>query len=168
MLSGFVGPPVVPLTVAYFAAANTLERVSFRVTDPPSGGSVTIELNTESDGSGDSISATIADGTDFITATGSVAIAEGSLLYQRVTAESGSAMNLSGEYEVTQSSGVSTMLTTLARVKADLDISSVDAPRDALLTHIIAGVSKQMQDWINRPIVETTATGDQLDRAGEI
>ena len=76
LLSGYVGP-VVPLTVAYFAAANTLERVSFRVTDKPSGGSVTVELNTAADGTGNGFGATIADGTDFITATGSAAIAAG-------------------------------------------------------------------------------------------
>lgn len=166
LLTGFVTPSVVPLTVAYFAAANTLTRVSFRVTDKPSGGSVTVELNTASDGSGDSISATIADGTDFITATGSVDIAAGGYLYMRVTAESGSAMNLSGEYEVTQSSGVATMLTTLARVKLDLDISTTDADRDTLITNIISGVSKQMQDWMDRPITETTTTGEQIDSDG--
>lgn len=166
LLSGFVGP-VVPLTVAYFASANTLERVSFRVTDPPSGGTVTVELNTESDGSGtNKIEVTIADGDDFATATGSVAIAAGGYLYQRITAQSGSAMGLSGEYEVTQSSGVTTMLTTLARVKADLDITSVDATRDALLTQLITGVSKRMQDWMDRPIVEGTATDERIDSAG--
>ena len=165
-LTGFVTPSVVPLTVAYFASANTLERVTFRVTDKPSGGSVTVELNTAADGTGDGIEAPILDGTAFITRTGSVAIAADSHLYLRVTAESGAAMNLSGEYEVTQSSGVSTMLTSLARVKADLDITTVDATRDALLTQIIQGASVQMQDWMSRPIVETTTTGERLDSDG--
>ena len=166
LLSGFVGP-VIPLTVAYFATANTLERVTFRVIDPPSGGSVTAELNTESDGSGDSIAATILDGTDFITNTGSVDIDAGSYLYLRITAESGSAMSLSGEYEITQSSGVTTMLTTLAEFKSDADITTTDAVRDQLINRIILGVSKRMQDWMDRPIIQSTATGEKIDSIGD-
>ena len=166
MFSGFVGP-VIPLTVAYFASANTLERVSFRVVDPPSGGSVTIELNTESDGSGDGISAEILDGDDFATNTGSVTIAAGSYLYQRITAESGNAMSLSGEYEITQQSGVTTMLTSLAEVKSDAAITTTDAVRDQLINRIILGVSKRMQDWMDRVIIQTTTTDEKIDSVGD-
>ena len=165
LLTGFVGP-VIPLQVAYFASANKLTRVSFRVTDAPSTGSVTVELNTASDGSGSSISATILDGTTFITATGSVDIAAGGALYMRVTAESGLAMNLSGEYEVERSSGVTTLLTTLALVKLDADIAGTDADRDSVINSMIAGVSKQMQNWMWRNIVQATATGEKLDSIG--
>lgn len=165
LLTGFVGP-VIPLQVAHFAATNRLTRVSFRVTDAPSGGSVTVELNTASDGTGSGISAVILDGTTFITATGVVDISAGGALYQRVTAESGSAMNLSGEYEVERSSGVSTMLTTLALVKLDADIAGTDVDRDSVINSIIAGVSVQMQDWMDRTIVETTATSEKVDSIG--
>jgi hypothetical protein len=164
ILTGFVD---MALQVAYFELPTTLTRASFRVTDAPSTGTVTVELNTESDGSGaNKIEATIADGTWFITATGTVTIPAGGALYQFVTAESGSAMNLSGEYEIESVSGVTTFLTTLALVKLDAEIAGTDADRDTVLNSLIAGVSKQMQNWMDRPIVQSTATDEKIDSAG--
>jgi len=168
LLTGFVTPTVIPLQVAYFSVANLLTRATFRLTDPPDGGSVTVSLNTASDGSGSGISVVIADGERFATVTGAVAIAAGGALYQRITAESGSAMNLSGEYEVEVSAGVATMLTTLAIVKLDAGISGTDADRDSVLTEWISGVSRQMQDWMSRSIVLSTATGEKIDSDGGI
>ncbi len=167
LLGGFVGP-VIALQVAHFASANRLTRVSFRVIDAPSTGTVTIELNTASDGTGSGITAVIADGTRFITATGSVDIAAGGALYQRITAESGNATGLSGEYEVERSSGVTTLLTTLALVKLDAKIAGTDADRDSVINTMIAGVSKRMQSYMDRPIVQTTATDEKLDSAGDV
>jgi hypothetical protein len=144
-----------------------MTRASFRVTDAPSTGTVTVELNTESDGSGaNKIEATIADGTTFITDTGTVTIPAGGALYQIVTAESGDAMNLSGEYEIESASGATTMLTTLAKVKLDAEIAGTDADRDTVLNSLIAGVSKQMQNWMDRPIVQSTATDEKIDSSG--
>lgn len=154
------------MQVAYFATPNTLTRLSLFATDAPSGGTVTAELNTASDGSGDSISVTIADGDNFATATGAVTIAAGGSLYLIITEDSGSALNLSGEYEVYQTSGVTTLLTTLANVKLDAKISGTDADRDTVLNTLIAGVSKRMQDWMDRPIVQTTATSEKIDSDG--
>jgi hypothetical protein len=167
LLTAFVGPPVIPLTVAYFATANTLERVSFRVVDPPSGGSVTAELNTESDGSGDSISAEILDGDDFATNTGTVTIDAGSYLYLRITAESGGAMSLSGEYEITTASGVTVMLTTISQFHSDAGITTTDTLRDQLINNVILGVSKRMQDWMDRQIIQLTATDEKIDSIGD-
>lgn len=163
LLTSFVD---VAQTVAYFDSDNTLTRASFRVTDAPSSGSVTVELNTESDGTGDGIEVTITDGTTFATATGSVSIPAGSYLYQIVTAESGAAMSLSGEYEIESASGYSTSMTTLARVWRELNITSADASRDLLINDLIAGVSRQMQDWIGRPIVQSTITDERIDSDG--
>jgi len=154
------------MQVAYFAAANEFTRLSLFVSDPPSGGTVTAELNTASDGSGDSISVTIADGDNFATATGSVTLAAGSSLYLIITEDSGGALNLSGEYEVSQSSGVTTLLTTLAKVKLDGNISGTDADRDTVLNSIIAGISKRMQNYIDRNIVQATATNETVDSDG--
>ena len=167
LLGGFVGP-VVALQVAFFASANRLTRVTFRVIDAPDTGTVTIELNTAADGTGSGISATIADGTNFITATGDVAIPAGGALYQRITAESGSATGLSGEYEVERTSGVTTFLTTLAIVKLDANIAGTDADRDSVLNTMIAGVSKRMQDHMDRSIVSTTVTDEKLDSDGSV
>ena len=72
-------------------------------------------------------------------------------------------MNLSGEYELTTASGVSVFFTTLALVKLDADIGGADADRDTVLNGFIAGVTRQMQDWMDRKIVQTTATNEKLD-----
>jgi hypothetical protein len=166
LLTGFVTPSVIPLQVAYFASATVLNRVSFRVTDPPTGGSVTAQLNTASDVSGSSISAVILDGTRFITATGSVSIAAGGALYLRVTAESGSAMNFSGEYEVDSVSGVTSMLTSLALVKLHAKITGTDADRDTVLAAWIAGISRQMQSYMSRTIASASTTNEKIDSNG--
>jgi hypothetical protein len=164
LLTGFVDTG---LPVAYFVNATSLTRASFRVTDAPSGGSVTVELNTESDGSGaNKIEVTITDGTNFATVTGSVTIAAGGYLYQIVTAESGDAMNLSGEYEVESASGATAFLTSLAHVKLDAKIAGTDADRDTVLTQLIQGVSAQMQSWMGRQIVQATATDEKIDSTG--
>ena len=155
------------LTVAFFAGANTLERVSLRLSDPPDGGTVVAELNTAADGSGNGIEVTIPDGEIFATATGSAAIGAGGYLYLRITTADPDAQTLSGEYEVTTASGVTTMLTTLGHVKADLGITTTDATRDLLLNYCILGVSKRMQDWMDRPIIQTTTTDEKIDSAGD-
>lgn len=164
LLTGFVG---IALQVAYFAEANTLERATFRVTDAPSGGTVVIALNTQEDGLGSEIEVTIADGTNFATVAGSVAISAGTSLWQFVRSEGGDAMNLSGEYEVAQGAGLANAFTSLARVKADLDVTTTDAMRDLVLGYHIAGVSSRMQKWMDRKIVQLTATTEKIGSIGQ-
>jgi hypothetical protein len=158
---GATGTPV-----AYFDSANTLERVSFTALEAPSGGTTVVQLNTADDGSGSGISVTIADGANFGTATGSVAIAASSYLYMLVTSDAGGALALSGSYEVSRSSGVTTFLTTLAKVKLDDSISGTDADRDTVLNTLIAAVSARMQSYMGRLIVQTTATDEKIDSIG--
>jgi len=165
-LTGFVTPSVIAIPVAYFARATVLTRASFRVNDAPSGGTVTVELNTAADGSGSDIEATIADGENFATQTGSVAIAAGGYLYQRITAESGSAMSLSGEYEIESAIGATVFLTTLAHVKLDAKIAGTDADRDTVLTQLIQAVSKQIQTHTGRQFVSTATTGERITSDG--
>jgi len=163
-LTGYVNTA---MTVAYFTNATSLTRASFRVADAPSGGTVTVELNTESDGSGtNQIVVTIGDGETFATATGSITIPASGYVYQIVTAESGSAMNLSGEFEVVTASGATAYLTSLALVKLDADIAGTDADRDTVLNQLIQGVSAQMQSWMGRQIVQATATDEKIDSIG--
>ena len=164
-LTGFVGATGTP--VAYFDAANVLEYVEFTALEAPSGGTTVVQLNTAADGSGSGISVTIANGANIGTATGSVAITAASYLYQLVTSDAGGALALSGHFVVQRSSGVVTLLTTLAAVKLDGDISGADADRDTVLNSIIAGVSKRMQNWMDRPIVQTTATDEKIDSIGD-
>lgn len=163
LLTGFVD---LVYEVYQFNAPNTLTSATFRVTDAPSGGSVTIELHNQEDLAGQSITVTIADGETFGTATGSVAITAS--LWQVITAESGAAMNLSGEYETSSASGVTDFFTTLALVKLDANISGTDADadRDSVLNSMIAGVTRMMQDWMGRDIIEGT-TIEKIDGHGD-
>lgn len=164
-LTGLVGATGTP--VAYFDAPNVLEYVEFTALQAPSGGTSVIQLNTAADGSGSGISVTIADGTNIGKATGSVAIAAASTLYQLVTSDAGGAIALSGHFVVQRTSGVVTFLTTLGNVKLDGNISDADADRDTVLNSIIAGVSKRMQNWMNRNIVQATATDEKVDSIGD-
>jgi hypothetical protein len=59
-------------------------------------------------------------------------------------------------------------LTTLAKVKLDGKISGTDADRDSVLESIIDGVSQDMQNWMDRPITQLTATDEKIDSIGDI
>ncbi len=166
LLTGWVN---VAQTVAYFSAPNELTDVTFRVGIAPVGGTVTIKLNTESDGTGAGLEATIADGAVIATASGTVTIAAGSYLYSIITAESGSttrAQNFSGDYTVTLTSGVTQLLTSLSRIKAYGDVTGTDTDRDLVFNHVMAGVSSRITNEIDRPIVQTTTTGERIDSIG--
>ncbi len=163
LFAGHVGPSN-SLLVNTFTISNLLTRVLFRVTDPPSGGTVAVELNTQADGAGASLGVTIADGDTFAETT-SAGVATGGALYQIITAESGLAMNLSGEYELNTVLGVSDYFTTLARVKIDAEISGADADRDVHLNNLIASVTQEMQSWMGRTIVQGTNVTERIDGA---
>ena len=163
-LTGFIGEDGIP--VAYFVSANVLTDAAFTVLQAPSGGTTVIALNTAADGTGDEIEVTIADGDNYATASGTVAITAGSYLYQIIVSDSGGALSLSGEYTVETTTGVVAMLTNLAIVKIDGDITGTDANRDIMLNYIIAGVSARMQKWMGRPIDPQTATDEKLDSIG--
>jgi hypothetical protein len=164
-LTGFVGQDGIP--VAYFTAANVLTNASFTVLEAPSGGTTVLNLNTAADGSGSGITVTIADGDNFATASGTVAIAAGSYIYQRVVSDAGGALALSGEYTVSSTTGVTTLLTSLAAVKLDAKITGTDANRDIVLNSIIAGVSVRMENYMDRSISQATATDEKLDSIGD-
>jgi hypothetical protein len=164
LLTGWVDTA---LTVAYFAAPNELTDVTFRLGIAPPSGSVTVKLNVAADGTGDGLEGTFATGEIIAPASGTVTIAAGSYLYQIVTVDDPGAMNLSGDYTVSLASGVTQLLTSLSHVKAYLDITTADAARDLVLNHIMAGVSKRIQNYIDRPIIQTTTTGEKVDSIGD-
>ncbi|GAG31346.1 unnamed protein product, partial [marine sediment metagenome] len=164
-LTGFIGEDGIP--VAYFVSANVLTDAAFTVLVAPSGGTSVIALNTVADGSGDEIEVTIADGDNYATASGTVAITAGSYLYQIIVSDSGGGLSLSGQYTVETTAGVIAMLTNLALVKLDADITGTDANRDLVLNSIIAGVSKRMQNWMDRNIDPSTATDEKIDSVGD-
>lgn len=158
LLTGHVG---VIQQVYQFDAANTLTKITWRVTDAPSGGTVKLRVHDQADGLGAYQELTIANGTTFVTAT--VSMVTGAGLWQEVEAESGGAMNLSGEYEMISGDGITQNFTTLAAVKLDAKIAGTDSDRDSVLNAMISGVTGMMQDWIGRKIAQGTVTGEKID-----
>ncbi len=160
-LTGFVGTIV---KVRDVTTPETITRVTWRVNDAPSGGVVTIRLHDQADGLGSFIEATIADGTFFISVTGSLALTDG--MWQEITVATGAPMALSGEFESSAASGITAFFTTLAKVKLDAKITDVVADRDAVINNMIAGVTRRMQDWMQRDIVPGTTVDEKIDGFG--
>jgi hypothetical protein len=148
------------MQVYTFDAANVLTKITFHVTDPPAGGVVTIRVHDSAAADGEYEEVTIADGETFVTANVTMATDAG--LWQEITVADGDAMNLSGEYEMQAGLGVSDYFTTLALVKLDAEIAGTDADRDTVINSIIAGVTRQMQDWMGRDIVQGTAIAEKI------
>jgi hypothetical protein len=162
---GLIGYIDVIQKVYEFTEPNTLTKITWRVTDPPIGGVVTIRVHAQEDGLGDYEDVTILDGETF--ATADVSMVTGAGIWQEIKAADGDALNLSGEYEMQTGEGISQYFTSLDLVKNDAKIGTVDATRDALLSQIIAGTTAQMQNWMERLIVQQTSTGEKLDGYGE-
>jgi len=144
----------------FIGTAGSIIRVWMAVTEVPVGGNFTCEIRNSSSGGGDGITGTIPESnklggnfSDSITLTGS------QYIYVRVKTAFG-AMNLQGwlEYTTTGVASISAALTDLATVKTDHGITGSD--NDAQLTRIIAGVSKAMQNWMGRAIVDTSYTDE--------
>lgn len=163
LLSGFVS---VDLFAGHFAGAARLVGFQPAVTDPPSGGSVTVELRTATGGGGQGLSATIPDGarTPATPVTGSIDIAAGTNLYLRVTAASGAALGLYGQFLVVDGTTSASALTSLARVKDYTDTTTTDD--DAILSQLIAAVSLRMQNVMRRRIVLETIVGQRYSAGG--
>lgn len=149
-------------TVKLFTSENILTEVLFRLTDAPDGDLV-VELNDQADGTGTAVQVTLASGAVYAESTGLTTSM--CSLYQVVRSEGGTqiAMNLTGEYTLNSVTGVTDYFTTLARVKLDADIAGTDADRDTVINTIIAGVTREMQDWMGREIVQGTATAEKID-----
>lgn len=153
---GYVGVDVV---VAQLAAASTISRVFLRRTDHTAGDVVTASLRNAAGGGGHGIDVTLGDGVAYAAATGALEIAAGGLVYLRVTASGASSMNLSGDFELEKAVGVTTWLTNLTRVRQFLAMES-DSSKDAILTNLIAGVSKRGQIVMGRAVVSTALVAE--------
>jgi len=150
------------MEVYAFDAVNTLTKATFRLTDAGTG-DVKIRLHNQADKGGQFLEVTISSGQLFGDVTGTVPVTTS--LWQEIFASPGDPMNLSGEYEMITASGITQFFTTLAAVKQDanIDANDTDAPRDAVLNAMIAGVTRQMQDWMGRDILQGTATAEKID-----
>lgn len=153
--------------IGVLGVAGSVTRVFMVVGTAPSGDDFVCELNDVTGGGAADFVVTISDGTTFETetATGPLAVAADETLYIRVT-EDAAAEDLSGwfEFEPSGAGSVTTFFTTLARVKTDDGIGVTTY--DAQLSRIIQGVSKQMQSWMKRDIVDTTYTDEVHSGSG--
>jgi hypothetical protein len=85
-------------------------------------------------------------------------------LYLSIDAASGSPMNLSGYVELESAGAIYTQLTTLARVKRELGITTTT--NDLLLSDLINGVSSRFLRAVGRNIVEAAISGEKLSGDG--
>ncbi len=156
----------VDLFAGYFALQQTLAEFQPAVTEAPSGGSLSVSLNTAIDGGGDGLDAVIPDGatTPAAPVTGAVNVPAATTLYLRITAESGSPANFYGYFYVDAAAGVASALTTLSRVKAFKSISGSD--NDVLINQLILGVSVAMQSYMRRNILTVAITAEKHDANG--
>lgn len=155
LLTGHVGLDHLVLPAGQIGGVLTFFAA---VTDAPSGGSVVVDLRTATGGGGSGLTATITTGTKTDEATGELTLTGTEALYLRVVSEAGSAMNLSGWFELSTTTSSVAVLTNLTRVKAHADID--ESTYDALLSDLINGVSVAMQRNMDREIVSTATTAE--------
>jgi hypothetical protein len=151
--------------VAPADVAKLVTRVFLQRTDNGAGDVVTAALRNATGGGGDAISVTLADGESEQVATGTMTIEATEALYLRVSATDANSQNLRGWFEVDGAAGVTSALTTLARVKQFLDISG--AGDDDLMNNLIASVSDEIQVYLDRKIIQATATDEKIDSIGD-
>jgi len=158
----------VDILIATLGVACTVTRVLLRHTDYDDSGatdtSVTGTIRNATAGGGEGISFTIADQTESIVATGSLVVDADESIYLRVSSGNTTSANLTGWVEVSGAAGVTTALTSLARVKEFLNIS--DSSSDAKINTLIAAVSDEVQSEIDRKIIQSTATDEKVDSDG--
>jgi hypothetical protein len=148
------------LIVAPAATAQyTVERVWLRRTDDTTDALVASIRNATA-GGGDGLACTIADAAESgVSSAAAITVDIGESLYLRVTSANALSQNLSGWFETEVTTGVVTALTTLARVKRFWSIGVTT--NDVLLNELIAAVSGEIQAWLGRRILQTTATAEK-------
>jgi len=156
LLTGFVG---LTLPFATISSAGRVTRFDLRVSDPPAGGSVVVELIDAGSGV-QLVQGTIGAGVRHVSIPASVDIVGGITLGLRIVSESGGAVGLSGSAEIAETppTDVTAFLTDLTRVKDSLAIAGLSA--DAVLTSQIAGVSRGMQRWMGIEVHQTVWTNE--------
>jgi hypothetical protein len=137
----------------------TVERLWLRRTDDTTDALVASIRNATA-GGGDGLACTIADAAESgVSSAAAITVDIGESLYLRVTSANALSQNLSGWFETEVTTGVVTALTTLARVKRFWSIGVTT--NDVLLNELIAAVSGEIQAWLGRRILQTTATAEK-------
>jgi hypothetical protein len=154
----------VDVMVAPDDAAKLITRVFVQRTDEEAGDVVTLSIRNATAGGGEGISVTLADGESEATASGSITVEASEPTYLRVSAADSNSQNLRGWFEVDGAAGVTSALTSLARVEQFLDADTGD---DDLINNLVAAVSSEIQNWLDRAIVQATATNEKLDSIGD-
>lgn len=131
-----------------------LNRAHFATT-----GAVTAQLR---NAAGDSIEVALGVGVESARGAGSVAFASGDKVLLRITAADSASMSVGGSYDVASAIiAATTYLTSLPKVKTYLGIS--DTSSDAVLNELIAFVSRLMEGWMGRTIVQQATATEEHD-----
>lgn len=154
----------VDVMVAPADVAKLVTRVFLQRTDNLAGDEVVASLRNATGGGGDGIAVTLATGEDEQVATGTMTVEATEALYLRVSASDANSQNIRGWFEVDGAAGVTSALTSLARVEQFLDADTGD---DDLINNLVAAVSGEIQGWLDRQIVQATATDERIDSIGD-
>lgn len=143
------------------AVVYTIERLFLRRTDSTTDALVATIRNATG-GGGDGLSCTIADSKESgVSSAAAITVDIGESVYLRVSSANALSLNVSGWFETEGTTGVTTALTNLARVKRFWGIGVGDF--DVILNEMIASVSAEIQSWLHRKILQTTATAEKPD-----
>jgi hypothetical protein len=149
--------------IGVLGVAGTIVRSFMTLESAPSGAAFACDVRDATAGGGDGLTVTIPDGEFYATNdSDQLALSDSEVLYLRVTAAS-SAIGLSGWLEFVPGAGaVGTFFTTLSRVQTDGKITG----NDVHVSRLIQGVTKAMQSYMQRDIVDSTYTDEVHDGTG--
>jgi hypothetical protein len=150
---------VAPADVSKLVGTLFLQR-----TDNQTGDVVTAAIHNATAGGGEKIEVTLASGESEATASGALTVEATEPIYLRVSASDTNSQNLRGWFSVDGAAGVTSALTNLTRVEQFLDKDTGD---DDLINNLIAAVSGEIQDWLDRAIIQATATDERIDSIGD-
>jgi len=154
----------VDVMVAPADVAKLITRIFVQRTDNLATGEVTLSIRNATGGGGEGISVTLGDNESEATASGSITVEATEPAYIRVSAADAFSENLRGWFEVDGAAGVTAALTSLARVEQFL---GADTGHDDLINNLVAAVSGEIQGWLDRQIVQATATDERIDSIGD-
>lgn len=154
------------LVAAVSVGSATLKRLFLHVPEAPSSAAIVASIRTASSGGGSGIQATIPIGAKSGVGTGSVVLSGSETLYLRVESAGAEAADLSGWFELETADGtvVISALTNTTRVKRYL--SEAGTSLDVNLNELILSVSKAMQNWMQRLILERAISNEKHDGNG--
>jgi hypothetical protein len=142
-------------------AAYQISKLFLRTTDSTTD-AVVASIRNATGGGGDGLACTIADAANDGVSTGSaIDVDVGEKVYLRLTSGNSARRNLSGWFEREgATASVVSYLTTISRLKTMLGIAV--STWDAELNQLIDSVSVEIQNYLGRQIIQTTATSEKL------